>query len=77
MIHELRAPIPVLTPRGPGYCFAWFDYSQEHETLWLVCMDATGEWWQVPQSQVRAQKNYSMGRVEAPSAFKVPFQPIE
>lgn len=62
MIVQLDPPIPVDTPKGPGFCVAWIDYSQEHDTLWKVCITATGEFWDVPQSQVRGVKNVSMGR---------------
>jgi hypothetical protein len=61
-IYQLDPPIPVFTDMGAGYCVAWIDYSQEHDTIWKVCLNATGEFWDLPQSRVRGQTNISMGR---------------
>lgn len=77
MMIQLEPMLPVRTPHGPGYAFVLIDYGQEFDTLYKTIITATGEIWDLPQSQVRGVKNYSMGRVEAPSAFKTPFTPIE
>lgn len=69
MILQLNPTIPVrvegLTgswPTGRGYAFALLDYSQEHNTLWLVAYDSDGQVWWVPQKYVRVQYNMSMER---------------
>lgn len=62
-ILQLNPPIPVWTEqRGTGYAIGWKDYSQEHNMLWIIAFDSTGEIWEVPNPQVRLQRNYSMGR---------------
>lgn len=59
---QLNPPIPCDTPKGPAFCIAMIDYSQEHDTLWKCIITATGEVWDVPQPEVRGVKNVSMGR---------------
>ncbi len=46
---------------GPGHAHAWIDYSQDHNLLWLVADDASGEFWLVPNHLVRAVPNASLG----------------
>jgi hypothetical protein len=63
MMIQLNPMITVWTKeRGYGYALGWKDYSQEHNMLWIIAFDDTGEIWEVPNPQVRLQKNYSMGR---------------
>jgi hypothetical protein len=60
---QLQPPIPFhVVDRGSGYAIAVIDYGQEHDLLWVVAMDNGGEIWCVPNPQVRAQANWSMGR---------------
>lgn len=65
---QLNPPIPVWivegfgNAEGSGFAIGWIDYSQEHNTLWKVVMDKTGEIWDIPQGFVRGQENRSMGR---------------
>jgi hypothetical protein len=64
MILQLDPYIPVwIEGRGTGYAIGWKDYSQEHNMLWIVAFDDTGEVWEIPNPKVRLQKNYSMGRM--------------
>lgn len=64
MLTQLNPPIPMTVEgRGKGYAIAVIDYSQEHDLLWVVALDASGEIWAVPNPQVRMQKNISMGRL--------------
>ncbi len=63
-IHQLCPQIPVETAKGPGMCVAWLDYTEDHNTLWKVCITETGEFWDLPQSQVRGVQNISMGRMK-------------
>jgi hypothetical protein len=45
-----------------GYVFIILDYSQEHDSLFLVGLD-NGEFWWIKQSRIRLCKNYSMDRL--------------
>jgi hypothetical protein len=62
---QLNPQIPVETSKGAGFCVAWIDYSQEHNTLWRVLITATREYWDLPQPEIRGVENVSMGRVDA------------
>ena len=61
-ILQLNPQIPLSTPKGNGWAFLVIDYSQEHDLLFVVADDATGEIWTWPNSQVRVRKNISLGR---------------
>lgn len=63
MILQLNPIIPVHTPKGSG--FAWFliDYGPEHDLLYVVAIDSTGELWTYSNKEVRAQKNITLGRL--------------
>ncbi len=69
---ELRTPIPVemiegelpegmKSSAGRGWCYAWA-YTFDGHMQWLVCLDDTREWVWVPQPEIRADANWSMGR---------------
>ena len=63
MIHQLNPTIPVeVVSKGPGTALGWIDYSQEHHLLWIVAIDATREIWIAPNTDVRVQANWSLGR---------------
>jgi hypothetical protein len=64
VILQLDPPWPVTTSKGAGFAMALIDYSQEHDTLFKVCITETGEFWDLPQSQVRGVQNISMGRMK-------------
>lgn len=69
MFTQLSPPIPMTVEgRGSGYALAVIDYGQEHHLLWVVALDLSGEIWCVPNPQVRVPKNYSLGRLTAPTA---------
>ena len=66
---QLNPMIPVFVvpssgsyPSGSGYAFCLIDYSQEHNVLWGVAFDSTGEVWWVSNKHIRFQKNSSMSR---------------
>lgn len=62
-ILQLNPSIPVaVIGKGTAECVAWFDYGKEDDLIWLCLMDDTGEAWLVPNRDVRAIKNYSIGR---------------
>lgn len=62
MIVQLNPPLPVLTPKGSGMAHIVIDYGVEHNLLWVVFIDATGECWTYPNMDIRAQKNITLGR---------------
>jgi hypothetical protein len=68
---QLDPPIPLDTPRGPGFAYMVIDYSQDHKLLYSVFLTETGENWIFPQDVIRIQKNMSLGvrqdKVEAAS----------
>jgi hypothetical protein len=54
-ILQLDPPIPVITPKGD-------DYGPEYNLLWVCFLDDSGECWTYDNTQIRAQKNITMGR---------------
>jgi hypothetical protein len=62
-ILQLNPPIPLSTPKGNGLAWLVIDYGAEHNILWTVAIDETGEIWTFMNPQVRALKNVSMGRL--------------
>ena len=62
MFTQLNPPIPMDTPKGAGLALGVIDYGLEHSLLWVVALDDSGEIWCVPNSETRAQKNWSAGR---------------
>jgi hypothetical protein len=62
MILRLDPPLPLDTPRGKGWAHLVLDYGQEHDLLWTVFLDATGECWTFNNKEIRMQKNVTMGR---------------
>lgn len=62
MITQLDPPIPLSTPKGKGMAWAVIDYGMEHNLMWVVAIDSTGEVWTFCNPEVRAQKNITIGR---------------
>lgn len=60
---QLNPPLELDTPKGLG--LAWFvtDYGFEHNLMWTVVINDTGEIWTFENPQVRATKNITMGRL--------------
>lgn len=61
---QLNPPLPVYTPRGTGVAHLAIDYGLEHDILWVVALDSDGQFWVVPNSEVRARWNVTAGRVQ-------------
>ena len=59
---QLDPPIPVITPKGDGYAHVLIDYGPEYNLLWVCFLDDSGECWTYDNTQIRAQKNVTMGR---------------
>ena len=53
--------IPLRTSRGKAYAHFIDDCGDEREAMW-VCFCQDGQIWWVPNSQVRACVNFSLGR---------------
>jgi hypothetical protein len=62
VILQLNPPIPVVTIKGKGMAHALIDYSQEHDLMWVVFQDDSGECWTWRNSDIRGQDNASLGR---------------
>lgn len=61
-LTQLNPTIPLRSPKASGEAIAVIDYSIEHDLMWVIVDDATGEIWTVPNKEVRAYANYSAGR---------------
>jgi hypothetical protein len=61
-ILQLKPPIPVITPKGDGYAHLMIDYGPEFNLLWVCFLDDSGECWTYDNTQIRAQKNVTLGR---------------
>lgn len=59
-ILQLNPTIWLKTPKGVGLCHMVIDYGEEHDLMWVVVDDATGEIWTWPNPQVRAIGNTSL-----------------
>lgn len=59
---QLNPPLPLKTPKGDGLAHFVIDYGPEHDLVWVVFIDRTGECWSFSNSSVRAVKNITMGR---------------
>jgi len=64
MILQLNPPLPLTTPRGKGWAHFLLDYSQEHDLLWVVFLNQGGECWTFPNSDIRMDTNFSLGRYD-------------
>lgn len=65
MILQLNPPLWMRTERGVGLAHFVIDYGPEHDLLWVMFYDKTGECWCEPNRAVRMIPNYSL---EAPRA---------
>lgn len=62
MLVQLNPSIPLRSPRASGEAIAVIDYGPEHDLLWVIVDDTTGQIWSVRNPDVRAYKNPSIGR---------------
>ena len=62
MIIQLNPTIPMSTEKGKGHAIALIDYSEEHNLIWVIACNETGEIWAIPNPEVRMQKNWTLGR---------------
>lgn len=69
MFKQLQPQIPMRIsenpngiPTGGGVAIAVIDYSEEHNLMWVVALNESGEIWCVSNSFVRMQENRTAGR---------------
>jgi hypothetical protein len=64
---QLNPAVPVWVPSRSqsGYAVLVTDYSQEHDRIWTVIL-ADGTFWDLRQSEIRAQENLTLGRAAQP-----------
>jgi hypothetical protein len=62
MFTQLAPSIPMTTSKGDGLAIAVIDYGMEHNLLWVVALNTSGEIWCVPNNEVRISANWSAGR---------------
>lgn len=65
MILQIDPAIPVYIPhlKECGLAHFLIDYSCEHNLKWIVFMDNSSEIWVFDNTKVRAQNNFTMGRM--------------
>ncbi len=61
-VTRIDPPLPVKTPKGNAYAHFLLDYGLENNLLWVCFQDETGECWTWQNSDIRAQKNITIGR---------------
>jgi hypothetical protein len=57
MITELRQPIPIKSTKGEAVAYFLIEGAFDHNVVWGVCVDATGEWWWLDNTLVRGYPN--------------------
>ena len=60
MMLQLKPTIWMTTPKGVGLAHFVIDYGEEHDLLWVVADDATGQIWTWPNTDVCLIKNISL-----------------
>jgi len=67
MFTQLNPAMPVTVEgKGAGYALAVIDYGQEHNLIWVVALNDSGEIWCAPNPKVRMSRNWTMGRTVQP-----------
>ena len=64
MIVQLHPSIPVVTPQGNAQAMMVIDYGPEHDLVWVCFLDCNGQCWSYKNSEIRGQKNITMGRFD-------------
>ena len=60
---QLNPTLPVqVEGKGNGSAIAVIDYGEEHNLIWVVALDDSGEIWCSPNPKVRLRTNWTMGR---------------
>ncbi len=61
-ILQLDPPLPLLTPKGPGFAHLVIERGIEAHLEWVVFLDESGECWTFENPDVRMQSNLTLGR---------------
>ncbi len=69
MMLQLNPPIPMITPKGPGYANFLVDRGMEFNNEWIVFLQ-NGEIWSFQNDKVRLEKNYTYNRLENDKYFE-------
>jgi hypothetical protein len=64
MITRIDPPLPLITPKGKGVAHFLIDYGFEHDLMWVVFIDETGECWTFSNKEIKAQPNITAGRAK-------------
>jgi len=64
MILQLDPPIPLDTPKGPGFAHLVVDYGMDFDLCWTVFITETRECWTFQNREVRAVSNVTFKRSE-------------
>jgi hypothetical protein len=63
-IQQLNPPLPVfVVGKGSGLAHLVIDYGPEYHLHFVVFIDDTTECWTVPNTEIRAQFNQTLGRI--------------
>lgn len=62
MMLQLSPPLPLITPRGKAWAHLLIDYGPEADLIWVCFQDETGECWSYRNSDIRIQRNETIGR---------------
>lgn len=68
-------PLPVTTPRGPGYAHFVIDYGMEHNLQWVVFLNSDGQCWTFCNPEIRLSPNHTLGRLPVKPPFPPGAQP--
>ena len=62
MITQLNLPLPLITPKGNGWAHFLIDYGVEHDLIWVVFQNDTGECWSWLNRDIKLQNNITLNR---------------
>lgn len=62
MILQLNPPLPFETPKGSGFAHFLIDNGIEHQNVWIVFLNDTGECWCFENPDIRMSHNLTIGR---------------
>lgn len=70
MLTRCVPPIPLETPYGRGMAEFVIDYGPDWHLLWVTFIDATGECRTLQNTEVRLQRNDTLGTQKPITNFK-------
>jgi hypothetical protein len=60
--NTTKPPITLITPKGNGWAHFLIDYGIEHDLIWVVFQDDTGECWSWLNRDIKIQSNITLNR---------------